>query len=41
VGRDGTVGPDSNLLERTDPLVNVTEARYAEWTRRIAELPKV
>ena len=41
VGRDGTVGPDSNLLERTDPLVNVTEARYAEWTRRVAELPKV
>ena len=39
-GGDGLVGPATNLLERTDPLVNVTEARLAEWTRLVAQLPK-
>ena len=40
-GSDGLVGPATNLLERTDPLVNVTEARLAEWTRLVAQLPKI
>ena len=40
-GGDGLVGPATNLLERTDPLVNVTEARLAEWTRLVAQLPKI
>ena len=40
-GADGLVGPATNLLERTDPLVNVTEARLAEWTRLVAQLPKI
>jgi hypothetical protein len=30
------VGPEENVLERTNPLVNVTEARYLEWMMMVA-----
>ena len=35
-GRDGLVGPEENVLERTNPLVNVTEARYLTWMTMLA-----
>eukprot|EP00740_Mantoniella_antarctica_P024191 CAMPEP_0198702070 /NCGR_PEP_ID=MMETSP1468-20131203/388556_1 /TAXON_ID=1461545 /ORGANISM="Mantoniella sp, Strain CCMP1436" /LENGTH=136 /DNA_ID=CAMNT_0044460557 /DNA_START=1512 /DNA_END=1923 /DNA_ORIENTATION=- len=35
-GRDGLVGPEENLLERTNPLVNVTEERYLKWMAMVA-----
>ena len=30
-GRDGTLGPSANLLEKINPVVNVVESAYVRW----------
>jgi protein farnesyltransferase subunit beta len=30
-GRDGTLGPSTNLLEKINPVVNVVESAYVRW----------
>ena len=38
-GRDGLVGPSENLLQPTDPIVNVVERNLARWMAMVAAAP--
>ena len=38
-GRDGLVGPSENLLEPTNPIVNVVERNHAKWMAMVAAAP--